>query len=143
MTRNTSESDSQRSSLNKIARRAAFVNDPGKNANIFKDQSLLWKEKLRRTKIFVFTSWQKIVGTELGQLIANWRTIAKDATIWFLEAAIEGLITNFVLAVLFGARMDAWTIIAYGALIKQALSIVDRLRRNGTTTKISDDSRKD
>jgi len=66
----------------------------------------------------------------------DWRKVSSDAVTWIFEASIEGLSINFAFYVLLGSCFSIWTVLAYGLLIKQTISIWWRLKRNGTTSTI-------
>lgn len=69
----------------------------------------------------------------------NFGKAFQDFIVWFFEVLIEGLIINFALHYIFGLKFSPFTILAYGIIIYEIISIVQRLKeRNGPTKQIFD-----
>ena len=70
-------------------------------------------------------------------LEVNWGLVASELGVWVIEAAIEGLAANFATSTLIGVPLNVATILAHGIVIKQGISIYQRLKRtDGTTNPI-------
>ncbi len=62
--------------------------------------------------------------------------IKRDASLWLIEALIEGFIINFVVWALIGWTFNLITMMAWGFAIKQLLSIYWRLKKDGANSTI-------
>lgn len=58
----------------------------------------------------------------------DFRTAAKEALIWTIEAAIEGLVINFSLHQVFGLKFTPLMSLAYGFMVKEFIYVVQRLK---------------
>ena len=63
-------------------------------------------------------------------------TVKKDIVEWIIEVLIEGFIANFATHYLLGFEFSVMTMIAYGFVIKQFISIYWRLRKDGSGIKL-------
>ena len=66
----------------------------------------------------------------------DFKAIISDGSIWLLEAFIEGFIINFVVWSLMGLKFSLITMLAWGFVVKQLLSIYQRLKKDGTPATI-------
>lgn len=122
--------------INEKIRGAAFVPFENENKETFKynrNYNILkyLKKNLLGFKRIVNSFLQKI---KLELTFIDWKKAKSLSLIWITEAAIEGLLINFAVHSLFGWRLNPWTILSYGILIKESIDISRRLR-SGTNTK--------
>lgn len=128
----------QSSLLHQKIRKAAFVPlKPEKNERLKYRLSLLGSEnakrKLRQFKA-LFVKITQVTDLLLKKI--DWVKIRNDATAWMVEAIIEGAGANFVTHYLLGWPFTVPTMLAHGFAIKQGLSIIRRIRQNGTNNSI-------
>lgn len=100
-------------------------------SNLFGDVDI--KSKLQTLKRFINKIIQK---PKLWIQNVEWKQLTKDASIWVIEAFVEGITANFATSKLFGVEFSFGNILAHGILIKQSLDIYWRLRKNGSNTKL-------
>jgi len=62
--------------------------------------------------------------------------IRNQTIVWFTESLIEGLLINFAVWALLGWPFTPITMLAWGVVTKQAISVYWRLRKHGTTATI-------
>lgn len=66
----------------------------------------------------------------------DWVKVRADLFLYLTEAFFEGLVVNYVVAVLFGWQMNPFTVLAYGLFVNKSLEYVRRLRGHGTTETV-------
>lgn len=127
----------QSSLIHQKIRNASFV-ETEENSKRFKynlDFSIF--KYINDKFIILKTTFNKIIqGSRLQLDKIDFNAIRNQGAIWLLEAFIEGLLINFIVWALIGWRFNWATILAWGIMIKQLLSIYWRFRNDGTTTTI-------
>ena len=121
---------------NKI-RRARFVSDEN-DSGTFK-YSARHKINIKFKKVFLNTKRRiNSIKQKLSLWASNvdWPIVKKDLINWILNTFLEGLSINFATWALFKAEFTPATILAYGIVVNQGVSIYWRLRRHGSSTKI-------
>lgn len=66
----------------------------------------------------------------------DWKRVKIDLLPWTIEVLIEGLIANWWSHKIFGLDFGIGMIIAHGFLIKQALDLHQRIKKDGATKQI-------
>ena len=128
----------QSSSTHQKISNAAFVPIEPNNTKKFKYNLKLSGSKYINKKLLTLkTLKNKIIQKpQLWLHKVDFKEMIKDSSVWFVEAAIEGAIINFIVWALMGWRFNWITFLAWGFVVKQLLSIYWRLRNNGADSKI-------
>ena len=126
----------------KTVRKAEFVNtSPSpkfKYLKLYKFNN--WKSKvLSKTRWFFNYSLEKV--RKAFQFV-KWKELFSFCLVALVDVVIEGLLANVVTHYLFGVPLSAMTVIAHGVLIRQGISIIQRIKGNGQLPTVSEESRK-
>ena len=89
--------------------------------------------KLHNLKRFIKSIMTK---PRLWMSFIEWKSIKNDLPIWFCEVLIEGVIANWWTHKIFGLEFGFGMIIAHGALIKQGLNLIWRIKKDGQHSTI-------
>ncbi len=128
----------QSSSIHQKIRNAAFVPIESDNTKKFKyNLNLRVKEYINKKLAVLKITKNKII--QKPQLWLNeidFKKMLGDLSTWLTEAAIEGFVINFIVLILLGWKFNIWTLMAWGFVVKQLLSIYWRLRKDGANSTI-------
>jgi hypothetical protein len=144
----TKQNLSQSTPQNKTPHRAEFVS---LEESVAKDESFKYKagQRFNQAVTKILLGWKRRINSSIqGPLIwakSQDKEKLKDARysaiIWVTEAAIEGFTANFATHFIIGWDLNIFTVMAHGFAIKQTISIVWRLRKNGSTEPVSEKKR--
>jgi len=128
----------QDSSIHEKIRKASFVPlepEETKRFKYFFDvlKNIRTRDRLTSVKRFVNTIIQK---PKIWIDKVDWKKTGEDASIWIVEACIEGVVANFVTHQFLGWKFGPGMILAHGFAIKQGLSIIWRIKQNGAASKL-------
>jgi len=134
----TSEREKQSLLMNHKSRRATFVSLESHEIEKFKYNHCLRVSKYLDNKFIATKRFcNKIIqGLRLQLNKIDFKAVKYDLSAWMIEALIEGLIINFAVWALLGWRFNPFTVLAWGIVVKELLSIYWRFRINGPTTTI-------
>lgn len=126
MMKSTEEENQKPNSSTKRASKASFVDlEEERKKEVINKRKAKFREWLLNRKRQTNSVKQKII---VWAKIPDYQTISKESSIYLLEAFVEGLLINYVAKILFGQPMNAFTILAYGIVVKQGINIFIRLK---------------
>ena len=128
----------QSSLVNEMIRNSGFVPYKISALESFKNSkayNILKKinPKLHNLKRFIKSIMTK---PRLWMSFIEWKNIKRDLPIWFCEVLIEGVVANWWTHKIFGLEFGLGMIIAHGALIKQGLNLIWRIKKDGQPSTI-------
>lgn len=139
MMMNTKKEIKQNSSIHQRIRRASFVPVEPEQTKMFKYLLNFFRLSKSKEKITSFKRKFNSVIQNIGLWVnkVDWAKSRKDVSIWAIEVFIEGITLNFATHYLMGFNFSIPMIVAHGILVKQGLSIIWRLKQNGSNSTIS------
>ena len=128
----------QNSSIHQRIRQAAFMPLESQNTQKLKYNIVLGVSKYISDKFITLkNTCNKILQkSQLWMQKVDFIAIRDDTSMWLIEALIEGFIVNFAVWALIGLKFNLITILAWGFVVKQLLSIYWRLRKHGQNSTI-------
>ena len=128
----------QSSFIHQKIRNASFVPLESQDTKKFKyNLRFRVSEYINERLVVLKTVCNKIIQKpQLWAHEVDFKAIRNDVLTWLIEALIEGFVINFIVWALIGWKFNLITMLAWGFLIKQSLSIYRRLLKDGSFTAI-------
>jgi len=134
----------QSSLIHQKIRTAAFVPSESQDTEKFKyNLGFRVSKYINKRLIALKTTCNKIIQKpQLWMHGIYFIAMIKDVSLWSLEALVEGFVINFIMWALLGWDFTLITMLAWGFVIKQLLSIYWRLRKkDGSISAISKENK--
>ncbi len=128
----------QGSLIHQRIRNASFVPLESRDTEKFKYNLRFKFSKYLNDKFIILkTTFNKIIQKpQLWIQEVDFRSMRNDVSLWSIEALIEGFLVNFIVWALIGWKFSLITMLAWGFVVKQLLSVYWRLRKDGTYATI-------
>lgn len=136
--KDTKEEAKLSSSINEKIRNSGFVPYKTSNLESFKNSKVYDIINRIQPKVQdIKRSLKKLIDKpRLWISFIDKKKLFTDLSFWIVEAIIEGIIANWWTHKIFGLEFGFGMIVAHGFLIKQALSLYWRLKKDGQTSAI-------
>lgn len=107
------------------------------NTKTFKYKLARYYTSIRSSILNVKRVFQTLVDKfKIYLATIDFKKLFSDASIWIVEALIEGSLINYTTHILFGLDFTVWTIPAYGIIFKKFIELVNEFKKE----KVANDS---
>lgn len=138
MMKDTKSETKQSSLIHQRIRNAGFVSLENQDTERFKYKIELNVSKYFNGKLNSLKAYynKRIQGLQLQLNKIDSKSIKTDLSLWFAEVCVEGFVMNFIVWALMDWKFTVATMLAWGFLVKQFLSIYWRIKKDGTPSKL-------